>query len=288
MIKIGDTEVRSVLETAMPDLPIAYLGADPALIEDNRTWLSPCFLQAGDTWSLNFRSWIMEVDDMVVVVDPCTGNGRPNRMAAFDMLDEPFIERFYETGFAPEDVDLVFCTHMHHDHCGWNTQLRDGRWIPTFPNARYIFVQREYDRWNPAGGRRASATYSDGVFEQSIQPIVDAGLAELVLDRHRISPSLEIEPAWGHTIGHTMLRLVSGSGDALFTGDSFHHPLQLIQPELHFGKPEAPDHAIATRRRIQKYGLEQGTLIVPAHIPAPHAGWVRSREGRLSFEPYHD
>lgn len=286
MIRIGQTDIKSVLETQMLDLPIAYLGAEPALIEANRDWLSPCFLHAGDGWSLNFRSWVMEVDDMVVVVDPCTGNGRPNRMPVFNMLEEPFIERFHETGYRPDEVGLVFCTHMHHDHCGWNTQLRGGRWVPTFPNARYIFVAREYDRWSPTGARRPSATYSDGVFEQSIQPIVDAGLAELVLDRHRISPSLDIEPAWGHTIGHTMLRLVSAGEEALFTGDAFHHPLQLIQPELHFGKPEAPDHAVVTRRRIRDHALERGSLIVPAHIPAPHAGRVRSHEGRLRFEAY--
>jgi glyoxylase-like metal-dependent hydrolase (beta-lactamase superfamily II) len=254
-----------------------------ALVEANRDWLGPHFLHAGDTWSLNFRSWIMQVDDMVVVIDPCTGNGKANPMPVFNMLDVPFIERFCETGFRPEDVDCVFCTHMHHDHCGWNTHLKNGRWVPTFPNAKYIVVQREYDRWQGAD-RAPSATYATGVFEESIQPVVEAGLAELVLDRHRISPSLEVEPAYGHTIGHSMLRLTSGGEEAFFTGDSFHHPLQIVKPDLHFGRPEAPALALETRQRIQAQALERDALIIPAHIPAPHAGRLRRQQSRIVFE----
>lgn len=284
MITVGGAEIRSVLEIQLAGLPIARLGADPAVVEANRAWLSPYFLEAGDTWSLNFRSWVLRVDGRVVVVDPCTGNGRPNTMAAFDMLDIPFIERFCETGVRPQDVDAVVCTHMHHDHCGWNTQLRDGRWVPTFPKARYIFARREYDRWGPNAAAHPVMPYNQGVFERSIQPIVEAGLADLVLDRHRLSPSLELEPGHGHTLGHSMLRLVSEGCEALFTGDAFHHPLQLIEPRLQFGDADDLAQAIETRRRLAADGLERDTLIIPAHLPFPHAGRVRRQGSGIAFE----
>lgn len=283
-ITLGDAEIRSVLEMSLRKRPIAYLQADPALIEANRSWLAPHFLEAGDTWSLNFQSWILQVDDKVVVVDPCTGNGRPHPMPPFDMLDIPFIERFSETGVRPQDVTHVFCTHMHHDHCGWNTQLRGGRYVPTFPNARYLFVRREYERWDPNGADYRAVDYNEGVYERSILPVVEAGLADLVMDRHQVSPGLEIQPAHGHTRGHAMLHLSSAAQQGYFTGDMFHHPLQLVQPELQFGDCDDLAAAIDTRRRFVELALDREALIIPAHLPFPHAGRLRRRGDLVSFE----
>jgi glyoxylase-like metal-dependent hydrolase (beta-lactamase superfamily II) len=264
--------------------PIAWLGADPALLEEHRDWLEPHFLQAGDTWSLDFRTWVLEIDDKVIVIDPCTGNGRPHPMPMFNMLDTPFIDRFCASGVRPHEVTHVFCTHMHHDHCGWNTRLHDGRWVPTFPNARYIFLQREYERWNPNGANYQAVDYNNGVFERSIQPIVEAGLADLVIGPHHLSPGLKIESAPGHTLGHAILRLTSGSEEACFSGDCFHHPLQLIDPTIQFGDCDDTGQAIDTRRRIAAESLERDILIIPAHLPAPHAGRLRRIAQRVIFE----
>ncbi|CAN7199811.1 MBL fold metallo-hydrolase [Phenylobacterium sp. LjRoot225] len=283
-IKLGKAEIRSALEMTLTGRPIAWLGADPALIEANRSWMEPHFLEDGDTWSLNFRSWILQVDGKVVVVDPCTGNGRPHPMPPFDGLDTPFIERFCETGVRPEDVTHVFCTHMHHDHCGWNTQLRGGRYVPTFPNARYLFVRREYERWNPNGADYKAVDYNEGVYERSILPVVEAGLADLVMDRHRVSPSLEIQPAQGHTLGHAMLHVASQDEEGYFAGDVLHHPLQLIRPEIQFGDCDDLDQAIETRRRLVAQALERDALIIPAHLPFPHAGRLRRQGDVVSFE----
>lgn len=283
--QIGGAAISSALELSLDRRPIASLGADPALIEANRDWLEPWFLEEGDTWSLVFQCWIVHVDDRIVVVDPCTGNGRPHPLPMFDMLDIPFLERFRATGIDPLDVDYVFCTHMHHDHCGWNTQLRDGHWVPTFPNARYLFMRREYERWDPNGADYRYVDYNEGVFERSIQPIVEAGLADLVMDRGSLTHSLKIEPAPGHTLGHAMLHLQSGGNEAYFTGDCFHHPLQLTQAELQFGDADDVQQATETRRRLVALGLERDALIIPAHLPTPHAGKVGRREdGGIIFQ----
>lgn len=284
LIKLGNTQIRSVLEMSLRKRPIAYLQAPQDLIEANRWWLAPHFLEAGDTWSLNFQSWILQVDGKVVVVDPCTGNGRPHPIAPFDMLDIPFIERFCETGVRPEEVDYVFCSHMHHDHCGWNTQLRGGRYAPTFPNARYLFVRREYERWNPNGADYRAVDYNDGVYERSILPVVEAGLADLVMDHHQVSPSLAIQPARGHTLGHAMLHLCSQAEEGYFTGDMFHHPLQLVQPELQFGDCDDLALAIATRQAFVDLSLERDALIIPAHLPFPHSGRLRRKGEAVIFE----
>lgn len=285
MIALGHARIDSVLELELTGRPIASLGASPELIETHRHWLEPHFLEAGDTWSLNFRSWILRVDEKVIVIDPCNGNGRPNPMPIFDTLDIPFLERFEATGTRVEDVDYVFCTHMHHDHCGWNTMLRGGRWVPTFPRARYVFVQREYDRWHPAhAGRFQHLAYNDGVFDRSIAPVVEAGQAEFVSTPHRLTHSLLVEPGRGHTDGHSMLRLASQGAEAMFTGDAFHHPLQMVDHAIMFGDHDDREAVIATRRRLLQESLERNLLLIPAHLPFPHAGRMRQADRGLWFE----
>lgn len=284
IIKIGSAEIRRVEEMAIKS-PMHVLTQDEALIEANRYWLEPLFLKPEGYSDFIFQSWILFVDGRVVVIDPCTGNGRPHMYPFFAHLNTPYIERFAAAGVKPEEVDYVFCTHLHHDHCGWSTQLRDGRFVPTFPNARYVYVRREYERWDTRVPGHVSVDYNMGVFEQSVLPVMQAGLAELVDDRHRISSSLEIEPAYGHTLGHSMLHLVSEAQEAYFTGDVFHHPLQIIDPTLHMPGCDDLDMAIETRRRVIELLIERQALVIPAHFAAPHAGRVLRKGGTVAFQP---
>jgi glyoxylase-like metal-dependent hydrolase (beta-lactamase superfamily II) len=202
----------------------------------------------------------------------------------FDMLKTPYIERFAATGIKPEEVDYVFCTHLHHDHCGWSTQLRDGKFVPTFPNARYVYVRREYARWDSRPPDHKSVDYNIGVFERSVLPIMEAGLADLVDERHRISDSVAIEPAYGHTLGHSMLHLCSQTSQAYFTGDVFHHPLQIPYPELHLPGCDDLAMAIETRKRVAALCAERNALMIPAHFAKPHAGHVRNENGSFVFD----
>ncbi|TAK98037.1 MAG: MBL fold metallo-hydrolase, partial [Rhodospirillaceae bacterium] len=139
VITVGDAEIRRVEEMRISS-PMAAITQDEAFVAANRHWLVPRFLGPDGHWDFIFQSWILFVDGKVCVIDPCNGNGRPHMYPMFNMLETPYIERFAASGVKPEDVDYVFCTHLHHDHSGWNTVLRDGRFVPTFPNARYMFV----------------------------------------------------------------------------------------------------------------------------------------------------
>jgi glyoxylase-like metal-dependent hydrolase (beta-lactamase superfamily II) len=284
VIQVGGAEIRRVEEMTISS-PISTLTEDRALLDANRHWLEPRFLKPDDHWNFVFQSWIMIVDDRVFVIDPCNGNGRPHVVPVLDMLDTPYLERFVATGIRPGDVDHVFCTHLHHDHCGWSTQLRDGRFVPTFPNARYIYVRREYERWDPGRPDHKPVDYNVGVFEQSVRPILEAGLANLVSDRHRVSPSVETGQGHGHTLGHSIVHLRSRAEEAYFTGDVFHHPLQIVHPELHMPGDDDLQQGIETRRRLVTQCAERGALVLPAHFPEPHAGYVRRTDGAASFEP---
>ena len=145
---VGDAQIHRI-EELTTHFPFASFNASEEIIESNAHWLRPHWLGDDDTWEMVVQSWIVLVDDRVVVVDPCVGNGRIlPEFELFHMLDTPFIERFGATGIRPEDVDVVFCTHLHSDHCGWNTMLRDGKYVPTFPNAKYYMGRREVERWD--------------------------------------------------------------------------------------------------------------------------------------------
>lgn len=280
VMTIGKVALHRVEELRIPN-SIAHFTEDQALLAANRHWLAPHFLDANDCFDLVFQSWIFEADGRVVLVDPCTGNGRPHPVPFFDDLDIPFIERMGETGFRPEDIDYVVCTHLHHDHCGWNTQLRDGAWVPTFPNARYIIRRKEYDRWGPDRARHPSFAYGEGVFERSVLPVVEAGLADLVSGSHRLAPGLVVTPAPGHTLGHQMLHLTSADRHAFFTGDCFHHPIQLVEPSIPFGDAEDLAQTIAIRLVLVELSADLDALLIAAHLPAPYAVQARRDGGEL-------
>jgi glyoxylase-like metal-dependent hydrolase (beta-lactamase superfamily II) len=273
-LNVGDAHIYRVEELRIPNT-IAYFTQDRDLIEANRHWLAPHFLDANDCFDLVFQSFIFEMDSRVVLVDPCTGNGKPHPIHFFNNLDIPFIERMTATGYRPEDIDFVVCTHLHHDHCGWNTQLRAGKWVPTFPNARYILRREEYERWGTDRHKHPFKDYNEGVFERSVLPVYEAGLADLVVGAHRLTPGAIVEPAPGHTIGHQTLRITSAGKHAIFTGDCFHHPIQLVAPSLPFGDSEDMAQSIAIRTQLKQRAADLDALLIPAHLCAPYALKVR-------------
>jgi glyoxylase-like metal-dependent hydrolase (beta-lactamase superfamily II) len=285
-LRLGKADLFRIEEQTIK-FPLSMYSHDEDLIARHWHWMSPTYVDDDRLCDTVMQSWILQVDGRIILVDPCTGNGRhfPG-FPPMHMLDTPYIERFAATGIRPEDVDFVFCTHMHMDHCGWNTELRDGRYVPTFPNARYIMVQREFDRWDTRRPDHQPLELNAGVFENSILPVLEAGLAQLVPDRFSITDHVHVEPAHGHTVGHSLLRMITEVREAWFVGDAFHHPIELINPAHDDGGTEDWPVAVATRHRIIDACLERQALFIPAHFPCPFGGTLRrDGEGVVRFDP---
>ncbi|OHV57192.1 hypothetical protein BCD48_43330 [Pseudofrankia sp. BMG5.36] len=246
-LSLGNALVDRIEEQSIP-VSLGLITDDEALITRRVSPLPDGFL---DSASMTFRfsnhSWVLSVDDLTILIDPCTGNGRTGRGHYFDGLDIPYLERLAAAGVSADAIDVVFCTHLHHDHCGWNTRQVDGAWVPTFPAATYLFVDQEYRRWDTARPDRYPNEYNPNVFDECVRPVVDAGLVRIVPTPYQVSPSLTLELAPGHTVGHALLRLVSDGVHAYFSGDAFHHPIQLTRPELHL--PGCDDLAAAVETR---------------------------------------
>src|SRR3984957_10893969 len=145
-------------------------------------WLIPHFATEEGRLKMSIHSLVIETPSRRIVVDTGLGNDKEGRgVPTWNNRKTPFLETMTAAGFAPESIDTVLCTHLHVDHVGWNTQLVGGRWVPTFANARYVFGKAEYEHWRDHSDEPDKLA----VFNDSVQPIVEAGKADLVASDSR-------------------------------------------------------------------------------------------------------
>lgn len=287
--RIGELEVTRVEDFIMPHVPMKSLlpeVSEPA-IQSNLHWLAPRFYDAANkTAAVHIQSWLIRTAHHTILVDTCGGNFKPHSyFPEFDMRNGPYLENLRAAGANPEDINFVFCTHLHIDHVGWNTRLENGRWIPTFPNARYLFSKADYDAFDPRQRSDGKRSRRDATFEDSVLPVVEAKLALMVDGIHPIDDTLMIEPAPGHSPGHSLLRVESCGESAMFIGDIVHHPLQIAVPD--YNSFACMDALLArqTRKRILEACCERNHLVVPAHFAAPHHGRVSYNGSDFAFHP---
>ena len=278
VLKCGAFEVSRVKETLGAAFPPAHLLPTlPAeAIERHLAWLAPNhYSPEKKRFVMGTHTWVVRTRHHTILVDTCIGNHkqRPNSPGFHD-LDQPYLERLAEAGVRPEDVDFVLCTHLHVDHIGWNTQLRDGRWVPTFPKAKVICSRAELASAEQKATDNAAGDDQLAQWNDSLLPVLEAGLIQAVEGTHALEEGLLIEPTPGHTPGHVVLRAESQGQRMLFAGDLCHHPLQVYYPDVNSRFCEDADGARATRRRILASCAESGALFAPAHWGPPHAGFI--------------
>ncbi len=259
-----------------------FVGFEREVLERHLGWLVPHhYAPEKDAIITSVHSWLIRTPRHTILLDCCAGNHKERTYwPRFHHLDTPFLARLQAAGVRPGDVDIVLCTHLHADHIGWNTVLRDGRWVPTFPNARYLFSRKENDFWDPrinvAGaddpGRRIA-------YQDSVLPVVEAGQAELVDGVHAIDELLRVEPAPGHTPGHILLKL---GERGVFCGDVIHHPIQVYAPHWNSQFCELPEQARTTRRRVLEHCAGSGALLFPTHFGAPHVVAIEDQAGAFA------
>ena len=239
-LQIGRMKVHKVFEMESPTPLLMQLPGVTAddLARLQRWYVAPDEITDDpETCLMTFavHSWVIELDGRTILIDTCDGNHKNRSIEAVHQLDTPYLGNLHRAGFAPEDIDMVMCTHLHFDHIGWNTRLESGRWVPTFPKARYVFGKRdfEYFKDNPAGEE-----FHYEAFLDSIVPVMEAGLGEIVDENfiaHReIGNGVWLEPAFGHSPGCCTVNAKAGGPEAIFWGDVIHHPIQLIRHDLPF------------------------------------------------------
>jgi len=270
-VTVGRLRISAVVERSGPTRPTWLLpDAVPEALERHRRWLAPHFLDDKGRLLQSIHAFVVEAPDVRMIVDTCVGNDKDRGgRAPFHMMRTTFLEDLSAAGFPPESIDVVLCTHLHVDHVGWNTRLESGRWVPTFPRARHLFTRSEWEHWSSEEDDDTKRIMSD-----SVQPILDAGLATLVAMDHWITSEIRLEPTPGHTPGHVSVRLSSTDADAVLTGDLMHHPVQMAEPEWATPFDTDADQARKTRREFCARYADTPVTVLGTHFNHPTAGWI--------------
>ncbi len=275
---IGDISVDRVAEIEGPLFPPGgvFPAFDPAILQQHWADLVPDHYDAGLGLVIGaVQTYVLRTPDHTILVDTGCGNHkqRPGD-PPFHNLNTPFLQRLADLGVAPEDVDLVFCTHLHVDHVGWNTTLENGGWVPTFPKATYVFTQTDLDF-----AKQNSPSDKAGVppqyYQDSIAPVIASGQARVLAAESELASGLDIVFTPGHSPGHAMLRAQSKGQTALFVGDVVQHPLQVYRPDWNSNYCAQPDAAVATRHRVLGECAERDCLMFAAHFAGPYGVHIR-------------
>ena len=281
---VGDLIIHRAIEQETTFFPALELFPQltPELLGENRTWLR----QAGamddqDVLILCFQSYIVRTPRHTILIDSCIGNDkqRPARPKWHMKTDDTYMRALAAASVTPDDIDYVMCTHLHVDHVGWNTRLENGRWVPTFPKARYVFGKAEYDYWSEQNRKTEVPPFAD-----SVLPVVEADRCEIVGNDFAVGDHVRILPTPGHTPGHVAFALGKGRDSAVFCGDLMHTPLQTHYPELSPKFDVDPAQAAVTRRNFLDRYCDTDTLCCTAHFPSPSVGKIKRKGNAFACE----
>jgi glyoxylase-like metal-dependent hydrolase (beta-lactamase superfamily II) len=280
--KIGDVEITRVVEVVTAT-PATFLipQATPEALTDLHGWLRPHFLDDQGNMRLSIHAFAIRSGDARILVDTCLGNGKSRPMPEWSNLQSTLLEDLTAVGFGREHVDRVLCTHLHFDHVGWNTLLEDGHWVPTFPNARYLVGETEWEFWE-----HEDDPYAPEAKHDSILPVFEAGLVDLVDSRYAVTDEVRLIPTPGHTPGHVSVLVSSQGQQAVITGDLFHHPLQMAHPDWKDVADVDGDLAHKTRIEFLERYADGPVLILGTHFASPTAGHIVRDGAAYRFERF--
>lgn len=244
-------------------------------------WMSPTHITSKGELRLSVHSFMVEVDGLRVLVDANVGNGKRRKVPIWNKLNTPWLKDLERAGFAANTVDIVIATHLHIDHVGWNTLRKDGKWVPTFPRARYKFVDNEYRYWKSSLNDPARAE----LFEDSIEPVVTAGKVDFVSETAAITPSIRLVHTPGHTEHHVSVLIESRGQRAIITGDFVHHPIQFARPDISSAFDTSPETAAETRTEWFGRIADDRILVLGTAFPTPTAGRIERWQGAYRFLP---
>lgn len=273
---VGDLTIHRIIEQETTFLPALELlpGLTPDVLAENRAWMKEAkALDDQDVLILCFQSYVIKTPHHTILVDSCIGNDKPRPRPIWNMkTDDTYMRGLAAAGIPVDDIDFVMCTHLHVDHVGWNTRQENGRWVPTFPKARYVFAKQEFDYWTEQNAKAAVPPFAD-----SVLPVVEAKRHEVVTNDHQIGDHVRILPTPGHTPGHVAFTFGRGKDDAVFSGGLMHTPIQTLYPEMSV-KFDVDQAAAATTRRsfLERY-CDTDTLCCTAHFPSPSVGKIRRK-----------
>ena len=273
--RVGDVEVARIVEVNAfeDDISMLLPDATPEFVQQY-PWLCPHFATKDGKMILSFQAFVLRSRGKAFMIDTCIGNDRHREFDVFTNMQTSFLQDLRDAGFPPEQIAGVLCTHLHFDHVGWNTQKVDGRWVPTFPQARYYFGHKEFAHWKHL--RDTGGYHHVDHLVDSVDPVLEAGLVDFIDPDFLLTDEVSLIPTPGHTPGHVSVLIRSRGEEAVITGDMMHHPIQLAVPTTH-GRFDM-DQAQGAKTRVEFIDrfANKPTLVIGSHFSDPTAGHIVS------------
>ncbi|MDF2117143.1 MBL fold metallo-hydrolase [Roseiarcaceae bacterium H3SJ34-1] len=274
--------LHQIAEFSGPTHDAAWMLPDmaPQAYSEAADWLAPRYwLPQTNRLIFTMQTFVIKTDAEIILIDTGVGNHKERLAPSQSHLNTPFLDWLSGIGCPPERVTHVALTHLHGDHVGWNTQVVDGRLEPTFPNATYYVP---LDDWRIFSERRAMDDLAHHTipFDDSVRPVVEAGLAKFISPGASIADILTALPAPGHSPGQLAYQLRDGNERLLFAADVLHSPLQVLHPEVNSRWCEIPDLARRSRFDLLSRAAQENFTWLSAHAFGLD-GWQihRSHEG---------
>ena len=272
--QVGDFSVSSIIEREGPIRPpsVMFPTSDAQVAARHLSEIG------SNTWSPTsgilfntYQTFVLRRAGEVILIDTCVGENKA-RPPHFNYPKQPWLDGLARQKLGFDEVAAVINTHLHVDHCGWNTRLVNGRWVATFPEAKYYMGRVEFEYWGQQ--TRQGWELPCRIWTDSALPLVESGHAQLVEADAELAADIRLIPTPGHTPGHFCVAIESRGEKAIFVGDLMHHPLQCREPEWSSCFCVDSQHAARTRRRFFEAVADTGTIIVPEHFPYPTAGRI--------------
>jgi glyoxylase-like metal-dependent hydrolase (beta-lactamase superfamily II) len=283
--QIGDVTISSIIERHGPwrKPEVMFPAFEPAIGHKHLAELEPFLYDpASGLLVITYQTFVVRTPHHTILVDTCTGEDK-GYAPPMDFLKAPWMDGFRALGLTVEAIDYVFCTHLHIDHTGWNTKLEGGRWVPTFPRAKYIFHRKEYEHWEKASAGGPPYVHDPDVWRMNCQPIVEAGGAVLVDENYSLDDTVFLSLKRGHTPYHCCVHIRSKGQEAIVVGDMMHHALQCREPDWSTIFCWDPKMAAQSRRSFLEQYAGTDTLVMPVHFPAPTAGRIEADGARFRY-----
>ena len=225
----------------------------------------------------NLGSFLVRSEGRTILVD--TGLG-PKPADTPDVPWGTLLEDFTANGIRPEDIDMVVMTHLHRDHVGWNLQSQNGKYTPTFPNARYWMSTKDWEACHQPEVQKDRFPNAPSC----VWPLEALGLVELMQGEHVLTRDLTAIPTPGHTPGHVSILITSQGERALILGDVAHNPAQVHETDWVSRADMDPDVTRQTRRALMERLEREGMVVAAGHFPAPGFGKVVRLQNRRYWQ----
>jgi glyoxylase-like metal-dependent hydrolase (beta-lactamase superfamily II) len=189
------------------------------------------------------------------------------------------LEQLAARGLRPEDIDIVIDTHLHFDHCGWNTRVVNGKVVPTFPNARYVLQKGELEH-----AKRPNERDRASYFPDNFAPVEAAGQFWLIEGDREVAPGVEVMRVPGHNADMQCVRITGGGKTAFLFVDLVPTTAHIPFPWI-MGYDLYPMTTLENKKKLIPQAAREGWLCLFSHDPKVRAAYLREQDGKYTAEP---